>query len=324
MGITQLAQVLSQLPKQDDTNLLVNLSTNEDAGVFKISDDKALVQTLDFFTPVVDNPYKYGAISAANSLSDVYAMGGTPLTTMNIVCFPATLPLEILGEILKGGADKVKESGAIMVGGHSIKDKEPKFGLSVTGIIHPDKVLTNCNLKENDVLILTKPLGTGILTTALKRKLVDENGINDCIDGMMTLNKKACEIMCKYNVNSCTDITGFGFLGHLKEMCIGSNKGVIVDIDGFRFYNYALDFTKKGAVPKGCKDNLENVKSIVDFSNNITIEYQYLLSDPQTSGGLLISVPESDSERLIKDLLKDKIPAFIVGKVNEKANIFVK
>jgi selenide,water dikinase len=310
LGVTQLAQVLSQLPKQDDKNLIVNLSTNEDAGVYKISDDKALVQTLDFFTPVVNSPYKYGAISAANSLSDVYAMGGTPLTAMNIVCFPPDLPLEILGEILKGGADKVKE-------------KEPKFGLSVTGIVHPDKVLINCNLKSEDVLILTKPLGTGILTTALKRKLVNEDEINDCIEGMMTLNKKACEIMIKYNVNSCTDITGFGFLGHLKEMCIGSNKGVDVFIENFKYYKNAYNFTKKGSVPKGCKDNLESVKDIVEFSNNIDLEQKYLLSDPQTSGGLLISINYQESEKLLNELKNNNVEAFIVGKVNSNKNIFV-
>lgn len=251
-------------------------------------------------------------------------MGGKPITAMNIVAFPTELPLEILGEILKGGADKVNESGAIMVGGHSIKDKIPKFGLSVTGIIHPDKILTNCNLKTGDTLIITKPLGTGILNTAVKRKATDENEIDDCIEGMMTLNKRACELMLKYRVNSCTDITGFGFLGHLKEMCLGSTKGVDINIENFIYYKNAYEFTKKGTVPKGCKDNLESVSDIVLFSDNIDLEYKYLLADPQTSGGLLISVNSEDAEILIKDLRRNNINAFIAGKVKEKIDIFVK
>lgn len=251
-------------------------------------------------------------------------MGGTPLTAMNIVCFPEKLPLEILGEILKGGADKVKESGATMVGGHSIKDKEPKFGLSVTGLIHPDKVLTNANLKENDILILTKPLGAGILTTALKRKLTDENGIDECIQGMMSLNKDSCLIMNSYRANSCTDITGFGFLGHLKEMCIGSNKGAEIFIENFLYYQHAMDFAKKGTIPKGCKDNLKAVEDISEFSDKIDLEQRYLLTDPQTSGGLLMSV-ESDKTQLILNSLKAKnIKAFIVGRVTNSQKIKIK
>lgn len=250
-------------------------------------------------------------------------MGGRPITAMNIVAFPAELPLEILGEILKGGSDKVNESGAIMVGGHSIKDKIPKYGLSVTGLIHPDKVLTNSNLKDDDVLIVTKPLGTGILNTAVKRKVITESEIQECIDGMMTLNKRACEVMIKYNVNSCTDITGFGFLGHLKEMCVGSNKGVDININNFIYYRHAYELSKKGTIPKGCKDNLESLKDILSFSSNIDLEYQYLLSDPQTSGGLLISISSEESENLLKELIKNNVNAYIVGKVTNKKVINV-
>jgi selenide,water dikinase len=303
---------------------LVNLSTNEDAGVYKISPDLALVQTLDFFTPIVDDPYTFGAISAANSLSDVYAMGGKPLTAMNIVCFPEDVPLEILGQILKGGADKVKESGAAMVGGHSVKDKEPKFGLSVTGIIHPDKIMTNCNLKANDILILTKPLGTGILTTALKRKLTTESKIKNCINGMLTLNKTASELMQGIGANSCTDITGFGFLGHLKEMCTGSKLGAHIFLENFKYYDQALAYAGEGVVPKGCKDNLQEAGSFVNFSEDIPLAKKYLLADPQTSGGLLISISPERAKDLLSLLKSRKVPAFITGKVvpENKITIF--
>lgn len=294
---------------------MVDLSTNEDAGVYKISSEIALVQTLDFFTPIVDDPYLFGAISAANSLSDVYAMGGKPLTAMNIVCFPDNLPLEILAEILKGGADKVKESGAVMVGGHTVKDKEPKFGLSVTGIIHPDKILTNCNLKINDTLILTKPLGTGILTTALKKKLITEKDIKECITGMQFLNKIAAEIIQEIGVNSCTDITGFGFLGHLKEMCLGSKLGADIYPDNFNFYKHAFKFAEEGIVPGGCKDNLKEAGEFVNFSENVSPALKFLLSDPQTSGGLLISLDPGKEEECMGLMKSKNIPAFIAGKV---------
>lgn len=261
----------------------------------------------------------YGAISAANSLSDVYAMGGKPITAMNIVCFPSNLPLSILSEILRGGTDKVIESGATLVGGHSVKDKEVKFGLSVTGLIHPDKIWTNANLKEGDSLILTKPLGTGIITTALKRKGVSENDISDCIEGMMMLNKKACEAMLDIDgINSCTDITGFGFLGHLKEMCIGSNKGVEINIESINTYNNFFELAEKGFIPGGCKDNLKTNESFVEFGNNITLTQKYLLSDPQTSGGLLVSVSKENKDLILKKLLLNEVPAFEVGNVISK------
>lgn len=317
-----MGQVLSQLPKFESENLLVDLSTNEDAGVYKINEETALVQTLDFFTPVVDNAYLYGAISASNSLSDVYAMGGKPITAMNILCFPNNLPDEVLSAILKGGADKVKESGAILVGGHSVKDKEVKFGLSVTGLIHPKKIYTNCNLKIDDVLILTKPLGTGILTTALKRKLLTEDDIRECINGMAELNNKSCEIMINTpEVNSCTDITGFGFLGHLREMCLGSNKGAEIYFSNFIFYDKALEFAEKGSIPAGCKDNLKSVEDIAIFDNELSIVQKYLLSDPQTSGGLLISVNKKYSDLLLDKLKENNINAFIVGKVIDSSKI---
>jgi selenide,water dikinase len=246
-------------------------------------------------------------------------MGGKPLTAMNIVCFPSTLPLSILSEILKGGADKVLESGATLVGGHSVKDKEVKYGLSVTGTVHPDKVWINSNLKENDVLILTKPLGTGILTTALKRKAVLESEIDDCIQGMLALNKKACDVMLDVGgINACTDITGFGFLGHLKEMCVGSNKGALISLENIQSYNNFFELAEKGFVPGGCKDNLKNSEGFVEFDSYVTLNQKYLLSDPQTSGGLLISVSKDKSLELIKKLKENNVNAFVVGIVTGK------
>ena len=266
----------------------------------------------------------FGAISAANSLSDVYAMGGTPITAMGIVCFHPSLPLEILAEILKGGIDKVNESGAVMVGGHSIKDKEPKYGLSVTGLIHPDKIITNCNLQVGDSLILTKPLGTGVLTTALKKKKITEDEIKDCIEGMLLLNKSACEIMMATGVNSCTDITGFGFLGHLSEMCKGSNKSAEIFSKNFKYYNNAFKFAEEEVVPGGCKENLKiAIEEGIAFSENIFLAEKYLLADPQTSGGLLISVEQSKEQIMLSRLLENGINASVIGWVKAGKGINV-
>ena len=227
VGPDRLAQVLCHLPKMFDENLLVGIETSDDAAVYKINDELAMIQTLDFFTPVVDNPYTFGQIAAANSLSDVYAMGGEPKLAMNIVCFPNCLDQSVLVDILKGGYDKVKEAGAIIVGGHTVEDDEPKYGLSVTGFVHPSKILTNNNAKHGDVLVLTKPLGTGIINTAIKGELVDKEAYEEAVFVMSTLNKYAKEAMDEVEgINSVTDITGFGLLGHALEMARGSNVSI--------------------------------------------------------------------------------------------------
>jgi len=314
-----LAQVLRHLPKFYDDNLIVGLDKSDDAAVYKINDDTAVILTMDFFTPVVDDPYKYGQVAAANSLSDVYAMGGKPLTAMNIVCFPNCLSVDILGQILKGGADKIFEAGAVVAGGHSVEDNEPKYGLSVMGMVHPDKVITNSAAKPGDVLILTKPLGLGILNTAIKADLVNEEVINKAIEIMSYLNKDACEAMQTVGVNSCTDITGFGLLGHALEMAEGSDVTIEIWSDYLPIIKESIELAKMGIIPGGAYRNQEHVGDKVVFVNSINQEIKDILFDPQTSGGLLISVAEDRAEKLLSLLRKNNKTSFsMIGKVKEK------
>lgn len=314
-----MAQVLRHLPKFYDDNLLVGLDKSDDAAVYKINDDTCIILTMDFFTPVVDDPYKYGQVAAANSLSDVYAMGGRPLTAMNIVCFPNCLSVDILGQILKGGADKILEAGAVVAGGHSVEDNEPKYGLSVMGIVHPDKVVTNANAKPGDVLILTKPLGLGILNTAIKADLVEKATIEKAIDIMSYLNKDACEAMQAVGINSCTDITGFGLLGHSLEMAEGSDVTIEIWSDYIPVIQESIELARMGIIPGGAYRNQEHVGDKVIFMNNIKQEVKDILFDPQTSGGLMISVSEDRSEELLSLLRKkNKTPFSIIGKVKNK------
>lgn len=314
-----MAQVLRHLPKFYDDNLLVGLDKSDDAAVYKINDDTCIILTMDFFTPVVDDPYKYGQVAAANSLSDVYAMGGRPLTAMNIVCFPNCLSVDILGQILKGGADKILEAGAVVAGGHSVEDNEPKYGLSVMGIVHPDKVVTNANAKPGDVLILTKPLGLGILNTAIKADLVEKATIGKAIDIMSYLNKDACEAMQAVGINSCTDITGFGLLGHSLEMAEGSDVTIEIWSDYIPVIQESIELARMGIIPGGAYRNQEHVGDKVIFMNNIKQEVKDILFDPQTSGGLMISVSEDRSEELLSLLRKkNKTPFSIIGKVKNK------
>lgn len=306
-------------PVQSDPNLLVGLDTSDDAGVYRISDDMALIQTVDFFTPVVDDPYFYGQIAAANSLSDVYAMGGRPLTAMNIICFPTKkLELKVLAEILRGGADKIREAGAILLGGHSVEDNEPKYGLSVTGTVHPDKVLTNTGARPGDVLVLTKPLGTGIFTTAIKGELASKEEVDNLIQVMAALNKNAAEAMAEVGVNGCTDITGFGLLGHASEMARGSQvsmtiwSGLVPVLKGVR------EYIRMGIVPAGTRGNLKYISQYVDFEADILEEDKLILADATTSGGLLISVPGEKSQQLMKELADRGVnTAAVVGQVSE-------
>ena len=311
-----LEKVLADLPVPNDANVIVGLGTADDAAVYRLDDNTAIVQTVDFFTPIVDDPYHFGAISAANSLSDVYAMGGKPLFALNIVGFPSNrLPMEILKKILKGAQDKADEAGISIVGGHTVDDTEPKFGLAVTGIVHPHRILTNSGAKDGDILILTKPLGLGILTTAIKRGMADNETVEDAIRVMSTLNRTAAEIMTEFEVNACTDITGFGLLGHLKEMIITSGTHAVIDSSAVPIMNNARDFVVANIVPGGTLNNLDFVSEVVDWSDDVSQVSRILLCDAQTSGGLLISIPENDGEGLVKTLCSNGVDAAIIGRI---------
>jgi len=290
----------------------------DDAGVFRISEDIALIQTVDFFTPVVDDPYTFGQIAATNSLSDVYAMGGKPLTVLNIAGFPAcSMDIAILGDILAGGADKIKEAGAVLVGGHTVDDKEPKYGLSVTGIVHPDKVVTNHGARPGDLLIMTKPLGLGVITTGIKGGVVNKEVADGAIIQMTTLNSKAAGAMVSIGVNACTDITGFGFLGHAFEMCTGSKVGMEIELPMIPVLPGARDLAEMGIIPAGAYANRDYLRQWVEFSGRVAEADQDLLFDPQTSGGLLIAVEQKKSEQLMAQLEAEGVPAALIGKVTE-------
>lgn len=318
-----MAQVLCHLPKIKDERLLVGLDTSDDAAVYKLNDDTAIIQTLDFFTPIVDDPYMYGQIAAANSLSDVYAMGGDPILALNIVCFPSCLPPDILAEILKGGADKVRESGALLVGGHSVEDNEPKYGLSVTGVVHPNKVLSNATAKEGDLLILTKPLGMGIVTTAMKAQLVEQDMVHEASVIMSHLNKYAAEAFKNNVVHSVTDITGFGLLGHALEMAKASDVSMRISSHQVPIMKGALEFANMGIIPAGAYRNRSYVSKDIAIGN-IPAAIEDILYDPQTSGGLLISVAEKNAEKLIRDILDNGgIEAKIIGSVMSKQDKYI-
>ena len=274
---------------------------------------------MDFFTPIVDDPYTFGQIAAANSLSDVYAMGGRPVTAMNIVCFPTCLPMDILKEILRGGADKVAEAGAIVAGGHSVEDDEPKFGLSVMGMVHPGKVTANSGAKAGDMLILTKPLGIGILNTAIKADLTDEGAYRKAVESMAYLNKDACEAMMKVGINGCTDVTGFGLLGHAYEMADASNVSLEIWSDYIPIIKESIEFAKMGIIPAGAYNNKGYIGKHVHFAESIKQEIKDIMYDPQTSGGLLISVPEEKLEKLMNELrMRNKTDFNLIGKVKPK------
>jgi selenide, water dikinase len=302
-----------------DPNLLVGLDVPDDAGVYKLTDEIALVQTVDYFTPIVDNPRMFGQIAAANALSDVYAMGGKPLTVLNIVGFPIKkLDPSILADILRGAGEKVQEAGALIVGGHSIDDQEPKFGMAVTGIVRPDRVWTNHGAKPGDVLILTKPIGVGILTTAIKRDLLNEDEIQRVTDVMAELNKKAAEVFMNYSIHACTDITGFGLLGHAKEMASGSGVGMVIDKAKVPVLPRAYELAEQGIVPGGTKANHKWIKDCVDYGDLAESE-QFLLCDAVTSGGLMISLPEAEAQACLEALRAAGIEeAGMIGKVTDE------
>jgi selenide,water dikinase len=314
---------LRQLPKISDENLLVGLDTSDDAAVYKINDDIALIQTLDFFTPIVDDPYMFGQIAAANSLSDVYAMGGEPKLAMNIVCFPNCLSPDVLVEILKGGHDKVAEAGALLIGGHTVEDDEPKYGLSVAGFVNPNRVLTNSNAKAGDVLVLTKPLGVGIINTAIKAGLADKKAYDKAVHTMATLNKYAKEAFDNVVINSVTDITGFGLLGHSLEMAVGSSVTIVIDHKSVPIIDGALEYAQMGLVPAGAYSNRKHIGDKVKFAGNISEDIQDVLFDPQTSGGLLISVPKDNVDLLLENLKNTPNEFAVIGEVVEKEDVYL-
>ena len=308
------------MPLVSDPNLIMGMERSEDAGVYKLRDDLAIVQTVDFFTPIVDDPYTFGQIAVVNALSDVYAKGGRPLTALNIVCFPVkTMDISILREILTGGLNKMREAGVVLVGGHSVEDAELKYGLSVTGVIHPDRVIMNNGAQVGDKLILTKPLGTGIISTALKGGEASEQAVARSVSSMATLNKKASELMLTVDVHACTDITGFGLLGHACEMIEGTDVGMIIHSEAVPYFPEAKEYAEMGMVPGGTTRNRDFRLKMVDIDRNVSKVMVDILFDPQTSGGLLMAVPAPDAEPLVKRMRREGIKeASIIGEVVAK------
>ncbi len=303
IGPKDLGEILSKLPGPTDARVLVGTATSDDAAVYQLTAELALVQTIDFFTPIVDDPYQYGQIAATNAISDVYAMGGRPLLALNVVAFPSTeLPMSILGDILRGGLDKAREAGVQVVGGHSIDDKEPKYGMAVTGIVHPDRILKNSTAQPGDRLFLTKPLGMGIVSTAIKRDIAAPDLIECAVRWMSTLNKAASEAAIEVGVSACTDVTGFGLLGHLKEMDGGSGVGARLSYGAVPILDGVVDLARAGVIPGGTKRNLAYVQDTVTFAAELTELEQLVIADAQTSGGLLLSVPAARATTLARAL----------------------
>ena len=323
-----LDNALCGLEFPTDSNVIVGLGRADDAGVYKVTDDLAIIQTVDFFTPIVDDPYWFGQIAAANALSDVYAMGGVPKTAMNLVAFPIKdMDISILRQIIQGGLDKMREAGVVLVGGHSVEDKELKYGLSVTGFVHPDQVLTKKDLKAGNRLILTKPLGTGIINTAIKGGLASQEIIETVTHLMATLNRDAAEIMKDYPVHACTDITGFGLLGHIAEMIIDTGFSVKLTSKTIPIIPETLEYAGMGLVPAGTYKNREFRECMVDFAPSVDRLVQDILFDPQTSGGLLICVDRESADELLEKLReKGMANAAIIGEVvtEPKERIIVK
>ena len=314
-----LAAVLSRLPSQSDPNLLVGFDTSDDAGVYRLDADSALVQTVDFFTPLVDDPFTFGRIAATNALSDVYAMGGRPLTALSLVCFPQDGDLDILEQIMRGGLSKMSEAGCVVVGGHSVRDGEIKFGYAVTGLIHPDRVLTNAGAKVGDILVLTKALGTGVITTALKQGKADTAWVEAAVRSMTALNREASEIAAHtVAVHAMTDITGFGLMGHSRELALASGVSLEIEVERIPRIDGALDAIRMGAIPAGLLANREFAECVTgDVAGaSISDAMRKLLYDPQTAGGLLISVAGAAADELLSSLKAGGIHACRIGRVS--------
>ncbi len=314
-----MAEILGSLPAEEDPNLLIGAETSDDAGVYRLTPDIALIQTLDFFTPIVNDPYDFGRIAAANALSDIYAMGGRPLTAMNIVCFPIRdMEKSILTSILRGGLETVHKAGALLLGGHSLEDPELKYGLSITGVVHPDHILTNAAAMPGDLLVLTKPLGTGILATALKARMLDAEASKTVTELMATLNKDAAEAMLEVGVNAVTDISGFGLLGHCLEMAQASHVGIRLFADQIPVIPEAVTFASMGIIPEGTHKNRNFCSCALEIDSNVDDILIDIMADAQTSGGLLISVPKEKCDELLDRL--DKKETHVSKLVGEVVN----
>jgi selenide,water dikinase len=305
-----LDRVLANMPKQKNDNVLVGFDTADDAGIYRLTPEIALVQTVDFFTPIVDDPYTFGAIAAANAVSDVYAMGGKALTALSILAWPAAEDAAILEQILKGGADKLREADCVILGGHSVNDPEIKFGYAITGTVHPDRYKPNAGAKAGDVLLFTKKIGTGVISTALKRGMAEQKHVDGAIASMLMLNRRAAEAMSDCEVHGVTDVSGFGLLGHAREMAMASGVTLEIEAGKVQFLDGALEYARAGALSGGLANNRDFVASCVEGGSDV----DDLLYDPQTSGGLLISLPESAAAQFTKKLPE----AYRIGKVTAR------
>jgi selenide, water dikinase len=327
-----LAQVLGSLPPIDDPNVLVGTSTADDAGIYRLNDRTALVETVDFFTPIVDEPRTFGRIAAANALSDVYAMGGTPLCALAIACFPENQDPQILAEILAGGVEKAHEAGIHVIGGHTVKDPEPKYGLAVTGVVHPHRIIRNSTARPGDVLLLTKPIGTGILTTANRKDVITEKDLQPAIASMETLNRAASAVMVQLNmqhsdppVHAATDVTGFGLTGHLLEVARGSGVGFALWARSVPLFEHVLELAEREVVPGGTRSNLEHVLAAgVVFERTVPTALQLAMCDSQTSGGLLICVGQQFADELVALLNRDGVSdVSLVGALTAERSLLV-
>lgn len=316
LGPAVLSRVLSRIPKVKDENLIIGYDSSDDAAVYKLTEDLAIVQTLDFFPPMVDDPYIFGQVAAANALSDVYAMGGEVRTALNIVCFPEAMDLNVLGQILLGGSEKVREAGGVLAGGHSIADSDVKYGLSVTGVIHPERIFANNRCEAGDVLLLTKPLGTGIVCTADRLGAASEGAMDLAVKSMTTLNKYASEIIKKYRVHGCTDVTGFGFLVHLCEM-LTHRFSAHIDASAIPYIPECPEYVEEFYLTAAGQRNRNHVEKQVEFVN-CSFAIEEILFDAQTSGGLLVSMPPEDGEAALKELKGLGLPCNIVGYVTDR------
>lgn len=323
VGAGTLVHMLEGFKTHTDPRLIVGYDKSDDASVYVIDEETALVQTTDFFPPIVDDPYLFGQIAAANALSDVYAMGGEPKLALNIMCLAENMDKHVVQEILRGGYDKAYEAGAIITGGHTIQGAEPIYGLAVSGFVHPKKVLTNSGAKPGDVLILTKPLGIGILTTAAKADMVDKSVLDRIYKQMTALNKTARDIMIKYSVHSCTDVTGFALMGHGFEMAQGSDCTIHFQTDRIPYHPEAYEMAEMGFIPAGAYRNREYAETGVKNVNAISRAMQDILFDPQTSGGLLIALPKEEAEACLEELKEKIVQAALIGYVTEKMDAYI-